>query len=135
MDILTLNKQTERIGLPLKLIVTAFNLEGYSSTDTSAERCTYSSIRNNSIMKITLVVAVREVDCVLIEFRFSETANIDWIFISELQLCQKGPGLPISCETPTTTLNLSPSMTSNCSQPDSAVDSLATGTTFQDSPL
>ena len=96
VDIYTLNKHTERIGLPLKPTVTAFNHEGHPSSATRAESCIYAS-DENSIMKTALEVAT--VERVVVEFMFSETSDVEWIFLSEIQLCHEEPGLPISCET------------------------------------
>ena len=101
VDIYTLNKHTERIGLPLKPTVTAFNHEGqcHPSSATRAESCTYAS-DENSIMKTTLEVAtVEQVERVVVEFTFSEASDVEWIILSEIQLCHEESGLPVSCET------------------------------------
>ena len=99
VDIYTLNKHTERIGLPLKPTVTAFNHEGNPSSATRTESCTYAS-DEKSIMKTTLEVStVEQVERVVVEFTFSEASDVEWIFLSEIQLCHEEPGLPISCGT------------------------------------
>ena len=98
VDIYTLNLESAKIGLREKPTVTAISLSGHESDATNISSCIFEE-EEKSLVITRLLVKEREVVQLMIEFRFSDAANNDWIFISEIELFQEDDESQVICKT------------------------------------
>ena len=68
----------------------------------SQQSCTFSS-DTNTVLRTTLNVTSRTVVELLVSFSFTMGTDIEWLFLSEIDLCQGTAPSPITCDRPTPT--------------------------------
>ena len=131
IDIYTLSVPSARIGSPG---TTSFiTLEGTVSS-LNSQSCSFSSSAS-TLSRTTFIVSLTNIKALFIRFEFT-SQDIDWLFISEIQLCEGNVPSSISCTIlPAIQLTTPPltgvTVTPDLHQPDSvsltcSVASLAT---------
>ena len=121
IDIYTLSVPSARIGSPG---TTSFiTLEGTVSS-LNTQSCSFSSSAS-TLSRTTFIVSLTNINVLNIRFEFP-SQDIDWLFISEIQLCEGNAPSSISCDPPPSptpppmTLTPLPSpVTPDLHQPDS----------------
>ena len=103
IDIYTLSVPSARIGSPGNISFTTF--EGPLS-NLSSQSCSFSS-STNTLSRNTITLSEDTFQSLLLQFPFTNP-DIDWLFISEIQLCAGEPPANISCDTSTSSTILSP---------------------------
>ena len=107
IDIYTLNIPSAGIGSP-----------GTTTSNVNTQSCSFSS-STNTLSRKTYTVSLTNVSRLFISLHFS-ISDIDWLFISEIQLCEGTPPSSILCSAP---LSYPPpsgaTVTPDLSQPDS----------------
>ena len=97
IDIYTLTVPSARIGSPG---TTSFStLEGTVSS-LNTQSCSFSSSAS-TLSRTTFNVSLTNINVLLIMFEFP-SQDIDWLFISEIQLCEGNAPSSISCDPPPT---------------------------------
>ena len=132
IDIYTLNVPSARIGSPGTTSVSA--LEGTVSS-LNTQSCSFSSTAS-TLSRTMFNGSLTNIKALFIRFEFT-SQDIDWLFISEIQLCEGNAPSVVSCEPPPTSpptqtpppspttpppITLTPlpsSVTPDLSQPDS----------------
>ena len=110
IDIYTLSIPSARIGSPTISFSTNNTVISFSS-----ERCSFSS-SINTLSRITYTVSLTNIGYLTIRFQFTNQ-DIDWLFISEIQLCAGDPPSSISCGLPTDPPTPTPSTSPPSSPP------------------
>ena len=90
IDIYTLSIPSARIGSPTI---------SFSTNTVRFERCSFSS-NDNTLSRNTYTVSQTNITHLIITFQLTNQ-DIDWLFISEIQLCAGDPPSSISCDPPT----------------------------------
>ena len=93
INIYTLTNTAAGIGLPTA---------GATINVVSQQSCTFSSA-TNTVMRTTLDLTSRTVIDLTVSFSFPMGSEIEWLFLSEIELCQGTAPSPTTCDTPTTT--------------------------------
>ena len=106
IDIYTLSIPSAGIGSPGNTTLNArtYTGHGINNNDVSnvtTQSCSFSS-NTNTLSRNTYTVSLTNVYRLFISLHIS-SADIDWLFISEIQLCEGTPPSSISCGSPTTT--------------------------------
>ena len=121
IDIYTLSVPSAGIGSPG---TTSFRTNNGDVSDVITRSCSFSS-STNTLSRNTYTVSLNNILQLFIRFQFP-SSDSDWLFISEIQLCEGTPPSSISCDLlPSPVLSLSyppPSgatLTPDLSQPDS----------------
>ena len=97
IDIYTLSVPSARIGSPG---TTSFStLEGTVSSP-NTQSCSFSSSAS-TLSRTTFIVSLTNINVLNIRFEFT-SQDIDWLFISEIQLCEGNVPSSISCDPPPT---------------------------------
>ena len=94
IDIYTLSIPSARIGSP----TISFSTNNTVISVIGVERCSFSS-SINTLSRITYTVSLTNIGYLTIRFQFTNQ-DIDWLFISEIQLCAGDPPSSISCDPP-----------------------------------
>ena len=96
IDIYTLSiPSAARIGSP----TISFSTNNTVISVISVQRCSFSS-SDNTLFRITYIVSLTNIGYLTIRFQFTNQ-DIDWLFISEIQLCTGDPPSSLSCGPPT----------------------------------
>ena len=99
INIYTLSLPSARIGSPGTTRLSIFQTGAIDIVNT--QTCTFSS-RANTLSRDTITLQRTGVDFLIITFDFTND-DIDWLFISEIQVCTGDPPSSISCtDTPPT---------------------------------
>ena len=121
IDIYTLSVPTAGISPPETI---SFLTDNGDLSNVNTQSCSFSS-STNTLSRNTYTVSLTNVLQLFIRFQFP-SSDIDWLFISEIQLCEGTPPSSISCDLlPPPVLSLSyppPSgatLTPDLSQPES----------------
>ena len=94
IDIYTLNILSAGIGSPGTTTFTAWAHPGAVS-DVTTQSCSFSS-STNTLSRNTYTVSLTNISHLFISLHFF-SADIDWLFISEIQLCEGTPPSSILC--------------------------------------
>ena len=136
IDIYTLTLPSARIGSPGTI---RFTTPQGPVNNAKTQSCTFSST-TNTLSRNGFTIPHTDIIYVEVIFEFSNQ-DIDWLFISEIQLCAGDPPSSISCDSSTTdtpaptpaispsptplappiTLSSRPTVTPDLSQPDSVM--------------
>ena len=121
IDIYTLSVPSAGIGSPG---TTSFLTNNGNVSNVTTQSCSFSS-STNTLSRNTYTVSLTNVLQLFIRFQFP-SSDSDWLFISEIQLCEGTPPSSISCDLlppPVLSLSYPPhsgaTVTPNLSQPDS----------------
>ena len=120
IDIYTLSVPSAGIGSPG---TTSFRTNNGDVSDVTTQSCSFSS-STNTLSRNTYTVSLTNIFQLFIRMEFP-SSDINWLFISEIQLCEGIPPYSILCSVPPPALSLSypsPSgatVTPDLSQPDS----------------
>ena len=83
IDIYTLSVPTAGIGSPE---TTSFHINNGDVNDVTTQSCSFSS-STNTLSRNTYTVSLTNILQLFIRFQFP-SSDIDWLFISEIQLCE-----------------------------------------------
>ena len=97
IDIYTLSVPSAGIGSP----ETSFTTSTGHVSNVTTQSCSFSS-STNTLSRNTYTVSLTNILQLFIRFQFP-SSDIDWLFISEIQLCEGTPPSSISCDSPATT--------------------------------
>ena len=117
IDIYTLSVPSAGIASPG---TTSFSTNNGDVSNVTTQSCSFSS-STNTLFRNTYTVSLTDITYINIKMEFS-SADIDWLFISEIQLCEGTPSSISLCGVPPPALSLSyspPSGAPDLSQPDS----------------
>ena len=93
IDIYTLSVPSAGIGSPG---TTSFSTNNGDVSDVNTQSCSFSS-STNTLSRNTYTVSLTNILQLFVRFQFS-SSDIDWLFISEIQLCEGTPPSSISCD-------------------------------------
>ena len=98
IDIYTLSAPSARIGSPGTTSFTT--LEGGTVSSLNTQSCSFSSSAS-TLSRTTFNMSLTNIKALAIRFEFT-SQDIDWLFISEIQLCEGNAPSSISCDPPPT---------------------------------
>ena len=98
IDIYTLSVPSARIGSPG---TTSFRILEGTVSSLNTQSCSFSSSAS-TLSRTAFNMSLTYINALLIRFEFP-SQDIDWLFISEIQLCEGNVPSSISCDPPTPT--------------------------------